>query len=125
MISRVDLGVPNPMPFAYDTPPEDDSSDARVSSGEDSREDEPIPIRGVPRVRPRTRKQMSLNVMNQKTIDHLDRQIDNLNDKTARGIQMGMARAGQPVASHWDVNRKDFLLLEYCQYGDLENLLYR
>ncbi|KAI3321904.1 kinase-like domain-containing protein [Xylariaceae sp. AK1471] len=140
MIPRQRIGLPRQRKFKFDLPPNDSSSEGE-SSGDESRDDNP----GIRRannsggIETRTRReiiQSDRTAANAKTNRYNDRitaaerrraDRQERKEKFVEAAQRGgrPSRASRILTKWWDLERKDFLLLEFCEFGDLEHLLYR
>ncbi|KAI1753578.1 kinase-like domain-containing protein [Xylaria castorea] len=129
MIPRDAVGLPLQRPFAWDYPDEDDSSDPEEeSSGEESRDDGPGP--DVPRTR-RPMNRAERTAATRKRIRHERRMagaytnIRNRQTDITRRRRRGIPPPDEEDDPELEENRKDFILLEFCENGDLEHLIYR
>ncbi|KAI0459955.1 kinase-like domain-containing protein [Xylaria acuta] len=129
IVPRAKIGLLPQRPFAWEYPDEDDSSDPGESSGEESRDDAPGPEaqRGPRRPRnPAERNALMLKI--QRATTRWDAQYDRI-ELRELAIAERQAQGVSPPREEDDPlleeRRADFLILEFCENGDLENLLYR
>ncbi|KAI1822001.1 kinase-like domain-containing protein [Xylaria intraflava] len=127
LITRDRVDLPQSRQWIYDVPERDDSSEDADSSGDESRDDRP----NAAYRDKRTRRQRKMNVAaaQLKAQNHRARQLAaeaRLNERNIaiRAQQEGGALGG-PVMDPFDIYRQDYLLMEFCPYGDLQNLIYR
>jgi hypothetical protein len=138
MVPRERLGLQRSGKFRFEFPPVDDSSTEGGSSGEESRGENPGPRRpnNPGGTETRTRRQIIQDdtaAFNRKTDRHSAR-WGAMEDSTQRRqahyeIYLDYQERGiifpRIFTLLWDLEHKDFLLLEFCEFGDLQNLLYR
>ncbi|KAI1131164.1 kinase-like domain-containing protein [Nemania abortiva] len=150
-IPKARLGLLPQQPYLFDIPPDDDSSDDGQSSGDDSIDNEPANYRDnrtrrqkiaadpaamaqkSQRHRNRIRRASLLNLDRDNEIRRRHRVIREREREARRARREGRPvrpRPGipQPDNYHpdiWNEGRRDMLLLEFGENGDLETLLYR
>ncbi|KAI5864307.1 kinase-like protein [Durotheca rogersii] len=133
-IQRIDpteLNVIPNKPFEFE-PPDllDSSSEEGESSGEESREDEPVDKPPIKRRRWRLRNDAAaMNEKHKKWRERTATRKKKIMDRSLRIHQIHHLRAtGLPnlsFPSDLDVLRMDYLLLEFMENGDVAHLIYK
>ncbi|KAI0914227.1 kinase-like domain-containing protein [Ustulina deusta] len=135
VIPRSRIGIPENNPFRFDMPVYDDSSESSESSGEESRDDEPSAKARDKRTR-REMMEVDPEAARRKRVAH-DRRVrvaERAREDRYQAVMRRRAMRSSVIAQgtkppqlldYYDEDRKDFLLLEFCQNGDLETLLYK
>ncbi|KAI2643152.1 kinase-like domain-containing protein [Xylaria nigripes] len=129
LIDRRRVGLPPQRRWRFDMPPDDDTSEEE-SSGDESRADEPDARRRDKRTR--RERIMELNSRMIKMRNYVNRRAaQEVLRNRRRALKAAERRRPrkrpvppQPPDTH-DIYRRDFMLIEFCEYGDLENLLFR
>ncbi|KAI1305712.1 kinase-like domain-containing protein [Xylaria venustula] len=131
LIPRSRIGLPDARRFAFEDEEVDDSSEDGVSSGDESRADEPNQDALDMRTRRKIREESPLEAR-LKDRGHRFRLRASRETKERRRAEVARIRgrraAGLPFTladEVWDADRKDFMLLEFCPNGDLEKLLLK
>ncbi|KAI1284808.1 kinase-like domain-containing protein [Xylaria sp. FL0933] len=129
LIPRERFGLPESEKFAFEVVPADDSDEPRDSSGEESRDDRPTAEAKEKRTRKEIRRANGLETLRKRN-SHKARMIASKAARQERNRRVRRAKGqdsrGQgPIGDPWELNRRDFLMLEYCRYGDLESLIKR
>ncbi|KAI1352160.1 kinase-like domain-containing protein [Xylaria sp. FL0043] len=129
LIPRARFGLPESEKFAFEVVPADDSDEPRESSGDESRDDRPSGEAKEKRTRREIRRANGLETLRKRN-SHKARMIASKAARQERNKRVRRAKGqdsrGQgPVGDPWELNRRDFLMLEYCRYGDLESLIKR
>ncbi|KAI1425860.1 kinase-like domain-containing protein [Xylaria sp. FL1777] len=122
LIGRPRIGIPENRPFEFDLPLGDDSSEEGESSGDESRDDEPSPEA----LERRTRREIieaDPEAARQKEISFSARTRAAEQRRNDR-VRMLRQTIFGPIPDIYDQDRKDFMVLEFCELGDLEKLLY-
>ncbi|KAI1812877.1 kinase-like domain-containing protein [Poronia punctata] len=119
------VGLPPRPPYGYDIPSSDDSSSSSESSGSESREDVPSREHKLGRAR----KKLDQNELKRKWSRHrkrirLARLRGDAKDAEMRRRGMEPVRGYDPDNPD-DPWHRDYLLLEFCENGDLEGLIGR
>ncbi|KAI1139520.1 kinase-like protein [Hypoxylon sp. FL0543] len=126
-IDPSDIGLTPARSFQFEEPDIWDSSVDDESSGSRSREDKPK--------RPRTRKWRmghhpeDVRAKIQRKMDehrNWEERMNKRNEMEER-LEDFRSRARRPNfnVNAWDLNRKDYIILEFMEYGDLAQLLYK
>ncbi|KAI0977053.1 hypothetical protein F4678DRAFT_455201 [Xylaria arbuscula] len=131
LIPRNRIGLPDARRFGFEAESDDDSSEAGLSSGDESRGDEP----NANALETGTRSEMRAErpyLARFKDSQHADRLSASRELRRRRRIEISRIKrrriAGLPFLLRdevWDADRKDFMLLEFCPNGDLERLLLK
>lgn len=127
LLPRRALNLNDQREFEYEYPEEYDSSDPEESSGDESRDDGPGP--DVPTTR-RPRNEDERNEMRLKRARH-EQRVQAAYDKIRNRRNAIEARRAQGIQAPREENdplaerHADFMFMEICANGDLENLLYR
>ncbi|KAI0805777.1 hypothetical protein GGR55DRAFT_255607 [Xylaria sp. FL0064] len=129
LIPRARFGLPESEKFAFEVVPADDSDEPRESSGEESRDDRPSAEAKEKKTRREIRRANGLEMLRKRN-SHKARIIASKAARQERNKRVRRAKGqgfrGQgPIGDPWELNRRDFLMLEYCRYGDLESLIRR
>ncbi|KAI1269125.1 kinase-like domain-containing protein [Xylariaceae sp. FL1019] len=116
MLDREAIDLPRFRRFKYDEPPEDDSSS----------EEEPSDDESVADIAPNvpTRRQI-MNQDPQRLVEKKFRWRERRRATLARIYNRARQKSNPNRDPMWDYDRKDLLVLEYCENGDLQNLIYR
>ncbi|KAF2971854.1 hypothetical protein GQX73_g1698 [Xylaria multiplex] len=131
MIPRNQVRLEEYKPYEYEPPISDDSSDDGndYSSGDESRDDGPGPEGGKKITRreieaadpQRARDKRNLHRIRLNTWDFKNQQ----REIELRKYQEAPDNAKPWIHSEYEIHRKDFILTEFCENGNLEQLLYR
>ncbi|KAK5631020.1 hypothetical protein RRF57_006735 [Xylaria bambusicola] len=134
-IPRQRVRLPEIRPYEYEQVPSDDSSEEGESSGEESREDEPdaaardnrtrrqiVAADPVAARRKTDRHERRMRAARRARASRYDGALARYNRNQAL---MRQGRAPIQFVDIHDENRKDFLLLQHCRFGDLETLVAR
>ncbi|KAI0427339.1 kinase-like domain-containing protein [Xylaria sp. FL1042] len=126
LIPRGRIGLPESQDFAFEQVPEDDSDDERDSSGEESRGSHPTPEAKEKRTRRAIRRATALETARKRT-RHLARvgTAKQRRKERKRHLRRARRQGDIPIGGPWYLDRKDFIMFEYCQCGDLEKLIRR
>ncbi|KAI8633205.1 kinase-like domain-containing protein [Xylariaceae sp. FL1651] len=125
MIPREKIGLPPQQQWRFDVPEVDDSSSEGESSGDESRDDEPGPAV----TRRKSRREImrddpdAMTRKEQKYQARVHNALARQEERKRRKYRMRTRSTENNDG--WDLDRKDFLLIEFCENGDLENLLFR
>ncbi|KAI1503527.1 kinase-like protein [Biscogniauxia marginata] len=125
------IGLPPKEPFRFGQTPYMDTSDEGESSGEESRGEEPIP-------RPKTRRQKmqedpGLMIQRQERLEIreqlMEDQREDRNERLNERYLFNTTGRGSPASRNdndmWQLDYRDYLLLEFVENGDLANLIWR
>ncbi|KAI0392615.1 kinase-like domain-containing protein [Xylariaceae sp. FL0594] len=126
-------GLPAAEKFEFSLLRVDDSSDSHTSSGEESRDDAPPPPpprrRGRGRRIPeRSRVHLEANIpaLNAKGATFTDRYNDAARRHNQRVLRLRNAmNASRAETRKWQLDYKDYLILECCESGELMGLIAR
>ncbi|KAI0159848.1 kinase-like domain-containing protein [Xylariaceae sp. FL1272] len=117
LVDRQGIDLPPFKKFEYDIPRDDDSSSEENTSDDES----------VADVRPanvRTRREvMQQNA--QQLVEKRARWLKRHRAASAKVNKRAKHKGDPNRDPMWDYDRKDLLVLEYCENGDLQNLIYR
>jgi len=125
MISPGKVGLPPRGRYEYDIPSDDDSSDDQPSSGEESRADEPDEKAKKGRSRKPLLSDEERPRLLAKQAAFQTRYNAAANRERARRIMKGRANLTDNTIERYQLHRKDYLILEYCEHGDLHKLIAR
>ncbi|TGJ85768.1 hypothetical protein E0Z10_g2988 [Xylaria hypoxylon] len=127
MIPRTRVGLARYRRFGFEVPGDGSSDDDDgESSGEESRDDAPDPAAWDKRTRREIQAADPQRVQNRRDLYYTGLELWNwrVQDRTEQ-IRRHYENPRIWVSPDYEMDRKDFILTEFCENGDLEKLMYR